>query len=1290
MKNYTKIILLGLFYVMALNTNAQSIFPILPGSVLADGDDNQVLRDWLDDYGQAPKGTLLYRRSTHGGSSYTFHSRVDEKGPTLVIFKASNGQVFGGYTPNSWSSSSRGYKNSSDAFLFNLNSNRKASPYYPQHSIYTENYYGPTFGAGFDIHIRNDMNSGYFNVYSYNSIDGSSYRSSTSLNALTGINTSSTSFGFGAGFITEIEVYQIEYNASNPIIQGQDITIALNANGNATITTQDIDTGTSDPDGLVSVSIDKTDFNCDDLGGNSNATATTFIGSQPQITHSYGGGYNPNTNEFWYPQWSGNTIYVYDDQNQFIRSFNNNHGNIMQIWADTDDPNAYYTTNFYGPTISKNLITGGVAWTTNTGLQYASGVTTDSQYAYVFGYNSNLIKVYDKNNGQFVKQYIMPGTIYGYSTIVAANEFLYIGGNANGWSDIPYSWDVLHKFNKDDGTYIESISTNGVSTFSSAFDGETIWISNNSNVRYGYKVSEGNAYGGSSGSNAVVLTAIDTYGNTSSETFSITVEDNIAPTITLNGDATVNVTIGELFTDPEATVEDNCSAELEITGTLDLNTLGEYTLTYKAIDGSGNESEPVTRTVNVVPDNLPPVAVCKEVSVSADANCEGTAVASDFNDGSSDPDGDELTFSISPAGPYAIGETEVTLTVTDPSGLTSICVTKITVTDDELPVITASSGITQTADAGECGAIVTIVDATATDNCSVGAVTGTRSDGLALTASYPVGETTITWTVTDINGNDAEAVTQKVTVSDDELPVITASSAITQTADSGLCGAIVTIVDATATDNCSVGAVTGTRSDGEALTALYPVGETTITWTVTDINNNDAEAVTQKVTVSDDEDPIISGLPSDIFVNNDPLNCSAIVNWSVPTASDNCEILSFVSSHNSGDTFPEGITTVTYTATDIHNNVYSASFDIKVTNTLPNNTQGIIGGIYPIQAGADFYLSADFNDDNLDSVTWYFSSDGDFTNGDTAEYSFTYSGGVSGGTVSRMFNFDASQTGVYTVKVVVTDFCGESAEVKFNYVVIYDPSGGFVTGGGWIYSPVGALVGSNTKGKANFGFVAKYKTGKNNVLTLDGNTNFQFKEGDFHFKSNEYDEMSLVISGGKKATYRGTGTVNRNGSHKFLVTVIDGDATGGDGDDKFRIKIWADGSSSDVIYDNEFNAPENADSNTIIGGGSIVIHKPKGKNNKIDTTLDNPEIVEGLELKSWPNPSDSYFNLKVKSNNNIDNVEILVFDVTNKLVFKNNFNPNFEYKFGENLEGGIYVIKIIQADIQKSIRLVKY
>jgi hypothetical protein len=170
---------------------------------------------------------------------------------------------------------------------------------------------------------------------------------------------------------------------------------------------------------------------------------------------------------------------------------------------------------------------------------------------------------------------------------------------------------------------------------------------------------------------------------------------------------------------------------------------------------------------------------------------------------------------------------------------------------------------------------------------------------------------------------------------------------------------------------------------------------------------------------------------------------------------------------------------------------------------------------------------------------------------------------------------------VYTVTLTVTDAGGLTDSKIYQYVVIYDPNGGFVTGGGWINSPAGAYAADPTAvGRANFGFVSKYKRG---ASAPQGETEFQFKAGDLNFHSTSYEWM--VISGAK-ARYRGVGTINGAGSYEFELTAWDGQASGGDGVDKFRIRIYG-------VYNNQLGAPDGCDPTTALGGGSIVIHKPK-------------------------------------------------------------------------------------------------
>lgn len=172
--------------------------------------------------------------------------------------------------------------------------------------------------------------------------------------------------------------------------------------------------------------------------------------------------------------------------------------------------------------------------------------------------------------------------------------------------------------------------------------------------------------------------------------------------------------------------------------------------------------------------------------------------------------------------------------------------------------------------------------------------------------------------------------------------------------------------------------------------------------------------------------------------------------------------------------------------------------------------------------------------------------------------------------------------GVYNVVATITDanYTGDPTEALF---VIYDPSAGFVTGGGWIDSPVGAYARDpSLSGKANFGFVSKYQKG---ATVPTGNTEFQFKEGNLNFKSTNF--QWLVIQGASQAQFKGTGTINGIGNYNFLVTAIDGDAIAGTKKpDAFRIKITL---GTDVVYDNKMGEDDTSPSATNISGGSIQI-----------------------------------------------------------------------------------------------------
>jgi hypothetical protein len=85
--------------------------------------------------------------------------------------------------------------------------------------------------------------------------------------------------------------------------------------------------------------------------------------------------------------------------------------------------------------------------------------------------------------------------------------------------------------------------------------------------------------------------------------------------------------------------------------------------------------------------NNPPVAVCKNVTKPAGANCQATGMPEEVDNGSSDPDGDPIALSVDPPGPYPLGQTTVTLTVTDSHCGSSSCTATVTVVDRDPPLV---------------------------------------------------------------------------------------------------------------------------------------------------------------------------------------------------------------------------------------------------------------------------------------------------------------------------------------------------------------------------------------------------------------------------------------------------------------------------------------------------------------------------------------------------------------------------------------------------------------------------
>jgi hypothetical protein len=108
---------------------------------------------------------LIYKASRDGFDGNAFHSRCNNKGPTMTIIRSNNNYLFGGYTAIPWSSDGT-YKSDTTAFLFTLTNPHNIPPtkYLIKpanvgNAVHHNGTYGPTFGSGHDMNLANASNS---------------------------------------------------------------------------------------------------------------------------------------------------------------------------------------------------------------------------------------------------------------------------------------------------------------------------------------------------------------------------------------------------------------------------------------------------------------------------------------------------------------------------------------------------------------------------------------------------------------------------------------------------------------------------------------------------------------------------------------------------------------------------------------------------------------------------------------------------------------------------------------------------------------------------------------------------------------------------------------------------------------------------------------------------------------------------------------------------------------------------------------------------------------------------
>ncbi len=455
----------------------------------------------------------------------------------------------------------------------------------------------------------------------------------------------------GNGFTASNSITAVVGDVQPPTASCQNITVDLDATGNATITPAMVNNGSTDNCSIASMSVNPSAFTC----SNVSAGFTDLIISE-------------------YVKGSAN--------NKYIEIFNGTPSTINLTGYELRNYSNGSSTPTYTNALSGSLSPGATAVYKNTSAAIYGGLATV------------LTSVAFNGNDAMV--------LYKIATASFVDIFGVIGNNPGTEWTGPGGYTTLGKTLRRKTTITKGVTTNPTGTGPTAFTTLTSeWdlfpIDNIAGLGAHTPIIV---------ANAVTLTVTDASGNTANCISNVTVHDVTLPiasckNITVLLDASGNVTITADQIDNGST--DNCGIQSKTVtpNTFNCSKIGANTVTLTVTDVNGNAST-CTATVTVQ-DNTPPTASCKPATVQLNASGTVTIIPSLVNNGSSDLCGTpSLIVTPNTFTCANVGANTVTLTVTDASSNSSTCTATVTVQDVTAPTalcqnITAQLNATGTA-----------------------------------------------------------------------------------------------------------------------------------------------------------------------------------------------------------------------------------------------------------------------------------------------------------------------------------------------------------------------------------------------------------------------------------------------------------------------------------------------------------------------------------------------------------------------------------------------------------------
>lgn len=416
----------------------------------------------------------------------------------------------------------------------------------------------------------------------------------------------------------------------------------------------------------------------------------------------------------------------------------------------------------------------------------------------------------------------------------------------------------------------------------------------------------------------VSYTVSDGAGNQSTATRTVTVQDTQAPALTLTGPPTISVECGDDFAEPGASANDDCEGDLtgsiEISGAVDTQQTGSYTIQYTVTDNAGNESTR-SRTVQVVDNMAPSLSLVGAETLTlacGDTFTESGFTASDTCDG----DLSSVVETLGAVDTTTPGEYVLTYRVSDGAGNSAQVSRAIIVEDNTSPSLSLNGSATITL---ECGDPFSDPGAQANDECD-GAISSNITVDGTVDRRTP-GLYTLSYRISDASGNEA-SLSRVVEVVDTTAPNLTLTGAASLTIP---CGETFSDPGASANDACDGLVSASIRLSGRVDTdtpGAYP-----IVYTARDSADNVATQ-TRTVTVVDDVAPAITLNGPETVV----IGCGQSFVDPGATAEDGCDGLLAIEIMGEVDIQAAGAYELRYEAMDSSGNLATVTRTVQVND----------------------------------------------------------------------------------------------------------------------------------------------------------------------------------------------------------------------------------------------------------------------------------------------------------------------------------------------------------------------